>query len=142
VPQGVILHVDDAHAVRESLALLLRADGYRVNSAGSGRDALRLAAEGLRPDLLIVDFNIGDEMNGAQLVVQLRRCLGYTPPVIMLTGDPTSAELPRITDAPIWIVRKPLDPRLLLAALPSLVQLSRAMREHGERLDGAAPAGR
>jgi DNA-binding response OmpR family regulator len=62
------------------------------------------------------------------VVQQLRRHLGYSPPIIMLTANPTSAELPWITDAPMWLAWKPLDARLLLAALPGLVQVSRSMR--------------
>ena len=125
---GMILHVDDHQAVRASLSMLLSMDGHIVTSAACGTEALRLAAEGIRPDILIVDFNLGEGMNGAELVLQLRRPLGYTPPVIMLTGDPRSADLPRIIEAPTWMLRKPLDPELLLASLPSLVQLSRATR--------------
>jgi CheY-like chemotaxis protein len=139
---GLILHVDDEHAVRESLSMLLGSDGYNVLSAASGLEALQLTARGNRPDVLIVDFNIDHEMNGTELVRQYQRSVGYAPPIIMLTADPVSADPPRMTNAPIWMARKPLDPRLLLAALPSLVQWSRATRE---LLDGSArvvPPGR
>jgi CheY-like chemotaxis protein len=127
-PCGVILHVDDEQSVRDSLALLLRAEGYAVSSSASGPGALQLVADGLRPDVLVVDFNLDHEMNGADVVQHLRRHLGYSPPIIMLTANPTNAELPWITDAPMWLAWKPLDPRLLLAALPGLVQVSRSMR--------------
>jgi CheY-like chemotaxis protein len=126
--QGLVLHVDDEQVVRDSLALVLRGHGYALVNAVSGSAALQLIAGGLRPDILIVDFYLDDEMNGADVAQQVRRNLGYSPPVIMLTGNPTDAELPWITDAPIWLARKPLDPRLLLAALPGLVAVSRSMR--------------
>jgi CheY-like chemotaxis protein len=139
---GLVLHVDDERAVRESLSMLLRTDGYSVLSAASGPEALQIAAQGVRPDVLIVDFNIYHEMNGAELVRQYRRSVGYALPIIMLTGDPASADLPRMTDAPIWMARKPLDPRLLLAALPSLVQWSRATRQLLEGSARIVPLGR
>ena len=128
VSQGVILHVDDERSVREALSMLLSGDGYGVTGATNGAQALQLAGDGLRPDVLIVDFNLDKQMNGAQVVQQLRRILGHTPPIIMLTGDPAGAVLPWIADAVIWLAQKPLNPRLLLAALPGLVQLSRATR--------------
>jgi len=128
VSQGSILHVDDDRSVRETLSMLLSGDGYGVSSAANGAQALQLAGQGLQPDVLIVDFRLDGELNGTQVVQQLRRILGHTPPIIMLTGDPASAELPWIADAVIWLARKPLNPRLLLAALPSLIQLSRATR--------------
>jgi CheY-like chemotaxis protein len=126
--QGVVLHVDDEQVVRDSLALVLRGHGYALANAASGSVALQLVAEGFRPDILIVDFYLEDELNGADVAQQVRLNLGYSPPVIMLTGNPTDAELPWITDAPVWLARKPLNPRLLLAALPGLVAVSRSMR--------------
>jgi CheY-like chemotaxis protein len=126
--RGLIMHVDDEQVVRDSLALILGGEGYTLSSAASASAALLLVAEGFRPDVLIVDFNLDDEMNGADAAQQLRRDLGYSPPIIMLTGNPTEAELPWITDAPVWLARKPLNPRLLLAALPGLIQVSCSMR--------------
>jgi CheY-like chemotaxis protein len=131
---GLILHVDDEQQVRDSLALVLGGAGYVVAGTASGPAALQRVAEGFKPDVLIVDHNLDHEMNGADVAQQLRRELGYSPPIIMLTGNPTDAELPWITDAPMWLARKPLDPRLLLAALPGLVQVSRSMRgAHGQQ---------
>jgi CheY-like chemotaxis protein len=127
--RGLILHVEDERPVREGLALLLRVDGYDVHSAASGPEALQLARGGLHPDVLIVDFHLDEEMDGAEVAEQIRGILGYTPPIIMLTGDLSNAEFPCVTEAPVWLTRKPLNPRLLLAALPGLVQLSRATRE-------------
>jgi CheY-like chemotaxis protein len=126
---GLILHLDDERSVRESLSLLLRADGYQVSSAASGPEALQLASRGLRPDVLIVDFNLDRQMNGAEAAEQLRKVLNYATPIIVLTGDVSNAQSPFTTEVPVWLARKPLDPRLLLAALPSLVQLSRATRK-------------
>jgi CheY-like chemotaxis protein len=125
---GQILHVEDEQAVRDAVSMLLRAHGYFVTGAASGPEALQLASEGLRPDVLIVDFNLDDEMNGAEVAEKIRRILRYTPPVIMLTGDLSNAEVPCITDVPIWLMNKPVDAQILLPALPALIQLSRALR--------------
>lgn len=123
------MHVDDERQVREGLALLLRVDGYDVRGASSGAEALQLGREGLQPDVLIVDFNLGGGMDGAEVSEQIRGALGYTPPIIMLTGDLSNAHFPFVTEVPIWLTRKPLNPEVLLAALPGLIQLSRATRK-------------
>jgi two-component system, NtrC family, nitrogen regulation response regulator NtrX len=133
ISMGTILHVDDEQGVRESLALLLKGEGYEVASAAHGPAAMGLVGEGCQPDILIVDFNLEDEMNGADVAQQIRTGLGYSPPVIMLTGRPADAELPWVTDAPVWLAGKPLDPRLLLAALPGLIDVSRCMRAVRDR---------
>ncbi|MGA2564413.1 MAG: response regulator [Steroidobacteraceae bacterium] len=124
-----ILHVDDEKSVRDALAMLLRAHGYVVTSAASGPEALELAREGSKPDVLIVDFGLDDEMNGAEVAEKIRQMLRYTPPVVLLTGDLSNAEVPCVTDVPVWLMRKPANPDILLTALPALVQLSHAMRE-------------
>ncbi len=122
------MHVDDERSVLEGLALLLKLDGYTVQSAASGTEALLLATGGLQPDVIIVDFNLAEDINGAEVAEQIRGVLHYTPPIIMLTGDLSNAEFPYITQAPVWLIRKPVNPELLLAALPGLIQLSRATR--------------
>jgi histidine kinase len=127
--RSVILHVDDELPVRQALAMLLRSENHEVRSAGTAAQALGWIADGLRPDILIVDFNLGEELNGAELSEELRRALGYAPPVVMLTGDPSSAEIPWITEAPVWLAHKSANPQILLAAIPGLTQLSRSVRK-------------
>lgn len=125
---GLILHVDDERSVRDSLSMLLRTDNYEVRSASSGSEALQVANEGFCPDVLIVDFNLGQPPDGAEIAEQHCRVLGYPPSIIMLTGDVNHAKFPRISDAIFWLTRKPLNPQLLMLALPGLVQVSRATR--------------
>ena len=135
--RGMILHVDDEPLVLRTLAMVLEGDGYSVSGAASGPEALRLAGRGLRPDVLIVDFNLDPQMNGAEVAEELRLILGYAPPIILLSGDPSNAECPWVVDTPIWLARKPINPLLLLAAMPSLVELSRSTRG----LTGSRPWG-
>jgi len=130
---GLILHVDDEQIVLDSLASLLGVNGYEAHRACNGHQALQIVREGLHPDVMILDFNLGDDMNGAEVAEQIRGILGYTPPIVMLTGDLSNAEFPCITDAPVWLVHKPINPRQLLAALPGLVQVARATRESQQR---------
>jgi len=126
---GLILHVDDERSVRDSMSILLRADGYDINSAATGAEALKLVRGGFQPDVLIVDFNLDPQMNGAQVAEHTRRILSYAPPTIILTGDVRDLKIPRIVEVIVWLTNKPLNPRLLLATLPGLVQVSRATRK-------------
>ena len=124
-----ILHLDDDRAVRESMSALLNAEGYVVSSAASGTEAIRLASGGLCPDVLIVDFSLGEQLSGPEVAQKIRNLLSYAPPIIVLTGDAHRAQFSRMLEVVVWLVSKPLNPQLLLAALPSLVQLSRAPRK-------------
>ena len=57
-------------------------------SATSGNEALALVAkDGLRPDLVISDYNLPGRMNGVESIEALRAALSWKIPGIVLTGD-------------------------------------------------------
>lgn len=69
---ATILIVDDERQVRESLSALLSAKGVdRVETAESVHEAKEHAAR-QPPDVLIVDYMLGDDMDGLQLAESLR----------------------------------------------------------------------
>jgi two-component system KDP operon response regulator KdpE len=76
-----VLVVDDEPQIVRALSTNLRARGYLVETAASGEDALRAAAE-VRPDIMILDLGLPG-MDGIEVVRALR---GWTSlPVIVLT---------------------------------------------------------
>jgi DNA-binding response OmpR family regulator len=67
-----ILVVEDEEAVLRLAARILQFHGYQVLTAGSGTEALRLAAEYKRPiDLLLTDL-VMPGMNGKELAERLQ----------------------------------------------------------------------
>lgn len=126
--RGLILHVDDDDAMRRSTALLLRVAGFETREAASGEQALA-QVESVRGklDVLIVDYHLGNGMTGTEVAEEFARLLGHAVPTVILTGDPANAEVPWLSDAPVWLARKPLMPETLLAALPALVDFRRAV---------------
>ncbi len=68
---GTALLVDDEDLVRMSTADMLVDLGYAVIEARSAEEALRLIAEGLRPDVLITD-HLMPGMTGVELARELR----------------------------------------------------------------------
>jgi CheY-like chemotaxis protein len=126
--RGLILHVDDDDAVRRSTAMLLRAAGFETREAAYGEQALsQIETLRGRLDVLIVDYDLGHPLTGAEVAEEFARLLGHAVPTVILTGDPANAEVPWLTDAPVWVARKPIAPETLLAALPSLVAFRRAV---------------
>jgi len=86
-----ILHIDDEEEIRQMLADMLGASGYRVLSAGSRLEALRVV-ERDKPDLIIADLQLG-EADGLDTIESLRAHVPGTP-VMLLTGvliDPAVA---------------------------------------------------
>lgn len=62
-----ILIVDDELSMREFLSILLSQDGYHVETASSGEEALRLIEDGVWPNLILTDLNMPG-INGLELL--------------------------------------------------------------------------
>ena len=79
-----ILSVEDDDNVAYVIATTLQLEGFNVTRAKDGHEALRLALEGSRPDLIILDVMLPD-LNGFEICQRLREA-GASIPVIFLTA--------------------------------------------------------
>jgi CheY-like chemotaxis protein len=79
-----ILVVDDEPAVCRAIKMMLEYCGHKVQTAGSGREALALLEQG-RFDLVTTDFSM-PEMNGAALAIAIKQRLPNQP-VLMISGN-------------------------------------------------------
>jgi DNA-binding NarL/FixJ family response regulator len=97
VPVRLLL-CDDHAVVRAGLrALLSSADGIEVvGEAGSGEEALALAAR-IRPDVVLMDLQLGDGMDGVTATRKLTA--GDGPRVLVLTMFDTDADITRAVEA-------------------------------------------
>jgi DNA-binding response OmpR family regulator len=79
-----ILVIDDDRMMRELYEAILTRSGYEVVLAENG--AIGLASLGQRPDLIVVDLQMGD-LNGYEFMKQLRSLDGQgATPVIASSG--------------------------------------------------------
>lgn len=67
-----VLVVDDDSGIRDALTELLEDEGYLVEQAWNGRDALARLRTGLRPCLILLDWKM-PVMGGAQFRVEQKR---------------------------------------------------------------------
>jgi two-component system response regulator MprA len=79
-----ILVVDDERAVRDSLRRALELQGYEVELASDGAEALELLAANGQPDAIVLDI-LMPGIDGLEVCRQLRR-RGNGVPVLMLTA--------------------------------------------------------
>lgn len=125
----LVMHVEDDPVVLAAMRMLLGAEGYDVLSASDAPAALQAIETGkAAPDLLVVDYHLGRDMSGTEVAERIATLLGYPIPVILLTADPANAEVPWLTRAPVWLLPKPPDMRLLVTGIASLTQFSRDAR--------------
>jgi len=118
-----ILVVDDERAVRESLRRALELEGYEIELAEDGRQALeRLDADG-EPDALILDVLMPGP-DGLEVCRRLRRS-GSRVPVLMLTArDEVENRVAGLDAGADDYVTKPFALEELLARLRALLRRS------------------
>jgi two-component system response regulator MprA len=124
-----ILVVDDERAVRESLRRALELEGYDVELAEDGQDALeRLRAVSDEPDALVLDI-LMPRVNGLDVCRQLRAA-GNRIPILMLTArDQVEDRVEGLDAGADDYVVKPFALAELLAPVRALLRRSGADTE-------------
>lgn len=103
---------DLAHAMVE----LLEKWGLTVLDVSSGEEALDLIAEtGIEPDLCLVDYQLGEGMDGIACISALRARFGRELPLRLVTADRSEEMQDRAREAGIEVLMKPVSPRTLSA---------------------------
>jgi two-component system cell cycle sensor histidine kinase/response regulator CckA len=109
-----VLVVEDEENVRKLVRSILQRNGYRVIEAGSGSDAVRIAGEQGKIDLLLTDV-VMPRMGGAETAALLRSVRpglkllymsGYTDDAVVLHG---------VRHAEAFFMQKPFTPLTLLS---------------------------
>src|SRR4030095_4044032 len=125
-----LLVVDDDPGLLLAVSETLRAEGYDVQTARRGAEALVRVAEAL-PDLIISDIRMPG-MDGYALVRSLRASpRSRLVPIIFLTAKHETAD--RIAGFPAGVdayVTKPFEPEELVAIVKSI--LDRVQRTHSD----------
>jgi DNA-binding response OmpR family regulator len=136
-----ILVVDDERNIVQLARLYLDKEGFRVESAYDGAQALE-KAKALKPDLVILDVMM-PELDGLDVCKELRKTSNV--PIIFLTarGD----EVDRIVGLELGAddyVTKPFNPRELVARVKAILRRARpetddrpVLEANGLRLDVA-----
>lgn len=110
-----ILLVDDDRNAAAALADLLRDEGYAIEVAHRGNEALALEKTFL-PDLLITDMHM-PVMSGVELLSALRRDSRSVPAILMTTDASDAARRRALELGASDILDKPLILRDMLASI-------------------------
>ena len=122
-----ILFVDDEEAIRATLPLVLESFGFKVTSAASTCDAIRLIAA-QRFDALIADMNIDGPGDGFTIVSAMRSAQPEAGTFI-LTGCPESdSALQAIRHQVDDYFLKPADVRQMAQAIEERLHVKRPAR--------------
>ncbi|WP_434612753.1 PAS-domain containing protein [Tabrizicola sp. M-4] len=117
----IVFLVENDGDLRRAMGLLLEKWGISVLDAASGEEALALIEElGILPDCFIVDYNLGEGMDGLRFLAEVRARHGSVPARIV-TADRRPELRAACAEAGAGLMIKPLDPRALetfIAGLP------------------------
>jgi two-component system nitrogen regulation response regulator NtrX len=129
--RGVVLVVDDEKAIRDSLRMILEYEGYRVEEAGGGAEALaRVASQA--PDAVVLDIKM-PEMDGLE-VLRVLGARGYEMPVLVISGHGDVATAVEATRRGAFdFFEKPLQRERVLLSLRNAIDAYRLQRESRSR---------
>jgi DNA-binding NtrC family response regulator len=120
-----VLIIDDEPQLRNMFARVLSRDGYEVEGAGAGRDALESVKRG-SPDLVLLDLHLPD-LNGLEVLDRIAKS-SPSVPVVMMTGQGDVATAVRAmklgaTD----FLLKPFDAMHLSATVRTLLERNQGL---------------
>ena len=117
-----VLIVDDDESMLNLLSILVRRDGFRIDLAGSGDDALEKLR---RPhDAVILDLMLPGNTSGFDVLARLRAFDGKVPPIIVVTAHAQTKEVQEIMKDPnvVLFLAKPINQKALLGALHKVLK--------------------
>ena len=103
-----VLVVEDERLIREMLLEALTDQGFEVNLAASGEDAIRQIEQGYSCDVLFTDINLGGGMDGVALSWAARKLRPWLPVVYASGAVASLRQLQAVSGASF--LRKPYDP--------------------------------
>lgn len=114
-----VMVVDDDDSVRDLLSTIVRNEGFKFDTAASGKAALKLL--GTRAfDLLLLDLMLPN-MGGFEVLRHLQSDLDTAKiPVIVVTGrytEPSTMQMIRQEPNVVEFIEKPVKTELLVAAI-------------------------
>ncbi len=126
-----IVVVDDDSQALDSMGVLLSAWGCEPLLATSVEEAVSaIEAKGGEIGLAIVDYHLGDGVDGIEAAVGLRQTCGSKLPIIVVSGDRRREVNKQVSEARCTFLNKPINPARLRAVLA--FELSVAAKRHQE----------
>jgi len=124
-----ILVVDDEEVMRESLAAWLREDGYLVDTAESGREAVEKATQ---KDYAIyfVDLKMPGGMDGIETMMQIRRKYADASIIIITAYATVDTAITAMKEGAQEYIVKPCNPEEISLLVSRIVKVKNLQREN------------
>jgi two-component system OmpR family response regulator len=115
-----ILVVDDEPNIVEVITMALRFQGFTVESAGSGREALAVLSK-FKPHLMVLDVMLGD-MEGFDLAAKLGAQRAGVPIIFLTARDATEDKIRGLSGGGDDYMTKPFSLEELVARIRTILR--------------------
>lgn len=115
-----VLLIDDDQIILSAMERELTDRGCRIRACASSDDAEAALCDGLRADVAIVDFNLGGDETGVDVLDRLERVRGPLPALILTGGTDAQTLSALVATGRPWMI-KPADPEGVARQLKELV---------------------
>ena len=124
-----ILVVDDEEVMRESMAAWLREDGYSVDAASSGREAIEMAA---KKDYAIyfIDLKMPGGMDGIETMMEIRRMHAGASIIIITAYATVDTAITAMKEGAQEYIVKPCNPEEISLLVSRLIKIKNLEREN------------
>ena len=130
-----ILLVDDEENLRRTLAMILKREGYQVNTAATVKEA-REQLENNTFNLVFLDLKLPDA-SGLTLLPELRKRFPNMPVLVLTAHDKLDAAIEAVRHGARDYLLKPLDPPVILQRIREALEVqdqARTVNEHYSQL--------
>ena len=118
-----VLCIDNEDSILIGMQSLLTRWGCRVWTARNREECAALLNEGVRPQLVLVDYHLDDGEVGTELMRWLRAELGEPVPGVVISADGRPEMIAQVHAAGLEYLAKPVKPAVLRALVSRHVPL-------------------
>jgi len=128
----LVLIVDDDEAVRDLIEFIVKKEGFNIEKAEDGEEALK-KARSVNPDLIMLDLML-PKFGGFEILRELQSDDTGSIPIVIITGrytDRSTSEMikqePNVRD----FIEKPVKPQVLSALIHKLLHTQPVLKKMG-----------
>ena len=123
-----ILVVDDESGILETLKILFKGQGYRVDVASSGKEAIT-TLDGERPDLVLTDIRMAGA-SGLEVLAKAREVDPELPVILMTAQASLQSAVRAVNEGAYYYLQKPFANDELLAICQRALEARQLRREN------------
>jgi DNA-binding NtrC family response regulator len=124
-----IMVVDDEEVMRESLAAWLREDGYNVDTATSGREAIQKARE-YDYAIYFVDLKMPGGIDGIETMMEIRKLHADASIIIVTAYATVDTAITAMKEGAQEYIVKPCNPEEISLLVSRIIKVKNLQREN------------